>query len=166
MHNKLKFWNLPVPENFTENHSDVLEAACQFSLLNGDDNKGLMEGFHEMLIIERKGIDSKVAYVHREVPAAQKLDNLSQQLLGTSLFSIYKSGDHEPMARTLKRLADRCLLFRAATEIEDQTTKSLVEVKISRFEVEIDSAEDAAVAVDQLEAETVIERLTAQSSQS
>lgn len=160
-HNRLKFWDLPVLDNFTTDHAEILEAGCGFSLLNATDNVSLMEGFHEMLTIKRNGVDNQVAYKQTEVPAAQKLEKLGWRVLGISLFKIYQSGNHEKMARTLKTLADQCLMLKAAAQITDTSQRLLVETKIQQSTVEVTNAPSAQTIIDTYQAEIMLETLFA-----
>jgi hypothetical protein len=159
-HNRLKFWDLPLTDNFTQDHADILAEGVGLSLAETSENIGLMEGFHEMLTIERDGVDQDVGYNAKEVPAAQKLERLGQQVLGVSLYSIYKSGNHDLMAQTLKNLADRCLLLKSASEITDVPERLQVEARLQSIEISITNIEKAESVVDQIRAEIIAETMT------
>jgi len=126
------------------------------------DSVALMEGFNENLTISQVGVDPKVAYLYREVPAARALEKLCQLTIGQSLTEAYASGSHENFAQILQNLSDRLLLLDAIASPEYGVAEQyqLIEV-VQDLDTPIQNKNHAAQVIDELRSTQTSEALIA-----
>jgi hypothetical protein len=63
-----------------------------------------VEGFNDLITADKHGKNSRSGYQEKEVPAAQKLDQLSKQMIGKSLKEAFENGDRGEFVQRLKLL--------------------------------------------------------------
>lgn len=159
-HNRIKFWDIPVLESFTSDHDDIIQEFIGLAAVK--DGVALMEGFNENLTIEQVGIDPKVAYLYKEVPAARELEKLCRSLTGTSLTEAYAQGAHKTFATRLQTLAHKLLLLKAVTQTGyKQAEQKSIEAEILSTDLTPKTTLEAAEMVDQIYAKQITDALFA-----
>ena len=71
------------------------------------DETTLIEGFNELSTFQKHGRQEKSGYAQREVPIAEKLENLAQKHFKKSLLEIFRLGQAENFIILLKELVIR-----------------------------------------------------------
>lgn len=92
---------------------DQITALEQFLGISQLKKEHLIEGNTELFTINKLSKDPKVAYIHEEVPIAQKLDKLSKDMLGISLLHVFHKGDAKLFNNSLKKISEKLLIKEA-----------------------------------------------------
>lgn len=159
-HNKVKFWEIPTLDRFSSDHDRVINKAIGLAAVA--DSIALMEGFNEDLTINQVGIDPKVAYLYKEVPAARQLEKLCNEITGASLTEAYAQGNHKLFAERLQTLADKLLLIEATKEGGySQAEQTLIRDEILASAVRVRNGAQAEKIVDAIYTEQAKEALMA-----
>jgi hypothetical protein len=148
-------YGLPILTTFTENHFGSIADALGFDMHTTD----LVEGFNEFNTIRQDRRDGRVAYLQKEVPAAEKLEKLCLEVLKISLADLFEKGNKLAFAETLKKLADKLLLRTAY--LEQQQRRPNLSPQI-RDKVGKRIASELFEVVDAADAEEIVAQIFAE----
>jgi hypothetical protein len=112
IHLETKISDLPIENDMSKDHVKSMKKALNIS----DDDVNLVEGFTEMLTAEKEGKMASCTYNQKEVPAAEKLENLCKQFTGYSLKEAFLSGKKTLFKYRMRKLADFLLCRDALTQ--------------------------------------------------
>jgi hypothetical protein len=122
----------------------------------------LMEGFNDLITIGEKGKHQNSGYLKKDVPAAEKLEDLALEHTGESLLEAFKSGNLAMFYYRFKKLADCLLLLEAAGKREAQMrwiaknkiqvfdVQKLVRERLSRTHISVTNTDDARDMVNKI----------------
>lgn len=79
------------------------------------DETELIEGFNELSTFRKHGANDNSGYAGKEVPLAEKIEDLVQEKLHISLLEIFRSGHKEKFIITLRQLAIHLQLQKTLT---------------------------------------------------
>ncbi|MFC1748444.1 hypothetical protein ACFL2V_06510 [Pseudomonadota bacterium] len=79
----------------------------------------LVEGFNDLITMRKHGRNAESGYVDKEVPAAEKLENLCMKITGKSLVEAFESGNKFQFYHRLASLSDQLLLRKALKRVID-----------------------------------------------
>lgn len=100
-HQNNKIFNLPL-EKLSPEDQEILQET--FKITNIDETD-LIEGFNEWSTFRKHDTYGNSGYAQKEVPLANKIEELVQKKLNVSILEIFRSGDKDQFVATLQRLA-------------------------------------------------------------
>jgi|WetSurMetagenome_2_1015567.scaffolds.fasta_scaffold66075_3 hypothetical protein len=137
-----------------EDQYDVLKDELQ-SMHVDLEGVNWMEGFTDLLTARKLGVESHSGYAEREVPAAEKLDDLCMEMTGESLAEAFLQNNVPLFTSRLRRLGGMLLMKKvyenlAIQDPEVESMRKEIELKMREPNLFVDSTEDAEKTVAKL----------------
>jgi|GEM_PF-2869284 len=119
-----------------------------------------MEGFTDLLTARKLGVESQSGYAEREVPAAEKLDNLCMEMTGESLAEAFLQNNVPLFTSRIRKLGGMLLMKKAYENLalkdpEIEEMRGEMETKMGDHKSIVESKEDAEKTVAKMIAESV-----------
>ena len=119
-----------------------------------------IEGFTDLLTAREIGVHSQSGYADREVPAAEKLDDLCIEMTGASLAEAFNLNNVPLFTSRLRLLCEVLMMSKAYKKFASQDEevsgmKGEIYVKIQTYRPIVESREEAEKAVAKMIAECV-----------
>lgn len=119
-----------------------------------------VEGFTDLLTAREVGTDSQSGYADREVPAAEKLDDLCIEKTGASLAEAFNLNNVALFTSRLRRLSEVLMMEKAFEHLASQDDevadmRGEIAAKMRSYQPILESNEDAEKAVGKMIAEAV-----------
>lgn len=112
VHKDSDIYALDLSSNLSLEQMEAIKSAVGMTGL--EDDRVLIEGFTELVTIDKVGRLEEVAYLRHEVPLALKLENLGLELLGVSLAAVFHHGGGPMKFHESLRLLGEALIFRGS----------------------------------------------------
>ncbi len=119
-----------------------------------------VEGFTDLLTVEENGFSTKSGYADREIPAAEKLDELCMKMTGASLAEAFNMNNVSLFTSRLRHLSEALMLQKTYEHLAEEDDdiadmRGEVEEKIKTLKPMAESKEDAEKAVGKIIAECI-----------
>lgn len=150
---------LDIQKGLSIDHKSALQNALKTTDLDVD----VMEGFNDLSTIKKHGKNKRSGYLQKEVPFAEKLEEICKKTFGYSLLQTFQSGNEPLFIHRVRKLADYLLCVEALAEHKKQKGSFLLGGHYRALGKSI--KQNVPAVSDRADADRVIQKLYSQEAE-